>query len=273
MTSWSTAVLPTQPTRTAPSESVDIRVLPNLPSGEITHAQMTFESTSKAAFMDKVTEFFFILKGDGRLWRRSGREEEVIGLIPGRCVSIPPDVHFQFQCTRPPLSFLVIVAPAWDRNFWHEVTERYWDAAGLEIRRKPLVGPIAAWQRQDLPLRPDYLAPDGSEIRLLLDCPAGGVARCTLPAGASSSAVHHKTVDEIWYVLSGDGEMFRADQDEEQITALRKGTCVTLPAGISFQFRNLGSTPLELVVGTFPRWPGPEEAVPVAEHWLPGAGA
>ncbi len=43
----------------------------------------------------------------------------------------------------------------------------------------------------------DYLAPDGSEIRLLAKVNAGGFCHCTLPADKTSSAVKHKTVEEI----------------------------------------------------------------------------
>ena len=198
MVAWSTGTLPLEPTRTAPSGNVDIRMLPNLPSGEITHAQVASRSTSSSAFLDSMTEFFYVLDGEGQLWRQFGKDEEVIELKQGRCVSIPAKVHYQFQCTTPPLSFLVVVAPRWDVKSWHEVSEGYWGREGAETRRRPLVGPITAWQRQDLPTAPDYLAPDSSEIRLLLDCPEGGVSHCTLPAGATSLAVRHKTVDEVW---------------------------------------------------------------------------
>ena len=274
MVSWSTALLAAQPTRTAPSRNVNIRMLPNLPSGEITHAEMITKLTSKPAFMDKLTEFFYVLEGEGQLWRRAGNEEEVIQLKPGRCVSMPPGVHFQYQCTEPPLRFLVVVAPRWDHRYWHEASEGYWDAAGAEIRPRQLVGPTAAWQCRDLPAKPDYLAPDGSEIRLLLDCADGGVAHCALPSGATSSAVRHKTVDEVWYVLHGNGELWRAEQGRKEVVELRQGTCVTLPVGVSFQFRSAGSSPLEMLIGTFPRWPGPDEAVPASGHWSSaGAGA
>ena len=53
----------------------------------------------------------------------------------------------------------------------------------------------------------DYLAPDGSEIRLLPNVKGGGMCHCTLPPGKKSLAVKHKTVEEIWYFLSGQGEV------------------------------------------------------------------
>jgi len=264
---WQTAILPEHPTRTAPSENVEIRMLPNLPSGEITHASVRNASTSTPAFLNGSTEFFYVLTGAGELWRRSDKEEEVVRLLPHRCVSIPPGIHYQFRCMSPPLVFLVIVAPRWDASHWHEAAEGFWHADGVEFRRRPLVGPITSWQRQDLPLRPDYLAPDGSEIRLLLDCPAGGVAHCALPPGATSSAVRHATVEEVWYVLNGEGEIWRSGDGDEEVVVARKDTCLTIPVGVSFQFRALGAVPLEILIGTFPRWPGPKEAIPVSGRW------
>ncbi len=62
-------------------------------------------------------------------------------------------------------------------------------------------------QTKLLPDVPDYSAPDGSLIRVLLDLPRGGVAHCTLPAGRTTLAVKHKTVEEIWYCLSGLGQV------------------------------------------------------------------
>ena len=53
----------------------------------------------------------------------------------------------------------------------------------------------------------DVLAPDGSEIRLLPQTTGGSMVHCTLPPGAVSLAVTHRTVDELWYVLSGEGEL------------------------------------------------------------------
>ena len=47
----------------------------------------------------------------------------------------------------------------------------------------------------------DYLAPDGSEIRLLLDMKGGGLCHCTLPPSGISRAIYHKSVEEICYFI------------------------------------------------------------------------
>lgn len=118
-----------------------------------------------------------------------------------------------------------------------------------------------------LPGDADYLAPDGSEIRLLPNMNGGGLCHCTLPGGKTSSAVRHKSVEEIWYVLSGEGEIWRKRDGQEEIDPLSLGTALTIPPQTQFQFRNLSAEPLHILITTMPPWPGPEEAVPVTGHW------
>ena len=53
----------------------------------------------------------------------------------------------------------------------------------------------------------------------------------------TSSAVVHRTVEEIWFVLAGRGEMWRKQGEREEIVDLAPGQCLTLPLGTHFQFR------------------------------------
>lgn len=116
----------------------------------------------------------------------------------------------------------------------------------------------------------DAIAPDGSEIRVMGVRPGGTFAHCTLPAGATSLAVRHQTVEEIWYFLSGAGEVWRLFEDTEDVTPVSAGTSVTIPLGTHFQFRATGDEPLRFVLVTMPPWPGEREAVRVADHWPTG---
>ncbi|MBT4907001.1 MAG: cupin domain-containing protein [Rhodospirillaceae bacterium] len=118
----------------------------------------------------------------------------------------------------------------------------------------------------------DAIAPDGSEIRLLGARPGGTFAHCTLPPGAISLAVRHRTVEEIWYVLSGDGEVWRSFEGAEEVTHVTTGTALTIPLGTHFQFRSVGDEPLRFVLSTMPPWPGEDEAVRVDDHWPADAG-
>jgi mannose-6-phosphate isomerase-like protein (cupin superfamily) len=111
--------------------------------------------------------------------------------------------------------------------------------------------------------QPMLLAPDGSEIRPLLSVPAASVVHCTLPPGAVSQADRHHTVEEGWYVLSGEGELWR----EAGTVALRRGVATTIPLPGAFQFRAGDAEPLVILIGTFPAWPGPREAAAVHGPW------
>ena len=66
-----------------------------------------------------------------------------------------------------------------------------------------------------LPEERTAFAPDGSEIRELVRTDAASLAHCTLPPGAVSRAVRHRTVEELWYVLSGRGEIWRKSGDRQ----------------------------------------------------------
>jgi mannose-6-phosphate isomerase-like protein (cupin superfamily) len=111
--------------------------------------------------------------------------------------------------------------------------------------------------------RYDVLAPDGSEIRELLKSERGSMVHCTLPAGKTTQAVKHKTVEECWYFLSGEGEVWRKEGDREEVTVVTPGVALNISLGCHFQFRNTGTRPLTFVIITMPPWPGPNEAVPV----------
>ena len=113
----------------------------------------------------------------------------------------------------------------------------------------------------------DYLAPDGSEIRLLPTMRGGGLCHCTLPGGCTSAPVEHHKVEEIWFVISGSGELWRKRSTEESTVPLVAGTSLTIPPRTAFQFRNDGHEPLCILICTMPPWPGPEEAVPSDGHW------
>lgn len=113
----------------------------------------------------------------------------------------------------------------------------------------------------------DHLAPDGSEIRLLSAVKGGGLAHCTLPKGKISAPVVHQTVEEIWYFLNGQGQVWRKFGAFERIDEVYSSVSLTIPLGTSFQFRNTGADDLCFIIVTIPNWPGPQEAVTVQGFW------
>ena len=120
-----------------------------------------------------------------------------------------------------------------------------------------------------LPRDRDAVAPDGSEVRILLGLKGGGIAHFSLGPGRTSKAVTHRTIEEIWFFVSGRGEMWRKQGARETVEDVEAGTCVTIPQGTRFQFRSVGSEPLAAVAVTMPPWPGEDEAVLVEGVWKP----
>ena len=125
------------------------------------------------------------------------------------------------------------------------------------------------YETKTLGAEADAVAPDGTAVRLLLSLAGGSMAHFELPAGAVSHAVTHRTVEEIWFVLSGRGSIWRSQNGVERIDPLARGTSLTIPLGTAFQFRAEARAPLAFVVITMPPWPGMDEALPAPGPWTP----
>lgn len=117
---------------------------------------------------------------------------------------------------------------------------------------------------------PDTIAPDGSEIRLLVDgrrhATRASLVEVSLAAGGVSHPVWHRTVEEIWYVLEGEGSVWRCppDAQPESVAAVpvSPGDALAIPTSWRFQFSAGPGSALRFLCYTCPPWPGDGEAVP-----------
>jgi mannose-6-phosphate isomerase-like protein (cupin superfamily) len=116
---------------------------------------------------------------------------------------------------------------------------------------------------RNLPHNADYAAPDGSEVRLLVQGAGGGMAHFRLVPGEKSLPKMHRSVEELWFFVAGRGEMCVGDA---AITVC-EGVSVRIPPRTRFQFRSDGSIPLEAVAVTMPPWPGADEAEDAEPFW------
>jgi mannose-6-phosphate isomerase-like protein (cupin superfamily) len=123
------------------------------------------------------------------------------------------------------------------------------------------------FETKQLPKAADLIAPDGSDVRLLLQLVGGSMAHFQLAPGRTSIAMVHRTVEEIWFFLGGRGEMWRKLREHAEVISLAAGTCITIPVGTCFQFRSLGPEPLAAVAISMPPWPGEGEAQRVKGLW------
>ena len=99
-------------------------------------------------------------------------------------------------------------------------------------------------------VEPDAIAPDGSEIRLLIDdrpgATRGSLVEVTLPAGRVSRPVLRRTVEEVWYVLEGRDQDWRCPAGAPAELAppldVSPGDAVSIPAEWRFQFSSAHQT-------------------------------
>lgn len=126
---------------------------------------------------------------------------------------------------------------------------------------------MSKFETKQISIHRDTVAPDGSDVRILLGLKGGGMAHFELGPGKTSRGVTHRTVEEIWFFISGQGEMWRGQDGTSETVEVYPGVCVTIPLGTHFQFRCTGKDPLEAIGITMPPWPGEAEAILVEGPW------
>src|SRR5437763_15129622 len=105
------------------------------------------------------------------------------------------------------------------------------------------------------PDAPDAIAPDGSQVRVLLRLGGGSMAHFGLAAGQVSRAVAHHAVGELWYVLSGHGQMWRRQRERQEMVPPSPGPCLAIPAGPPSPFPADDRGPLAAGRVPGPPWP------------------
>jgi mannose-6-phosphate isomerase-like protein (cupin superfamily) len=61
-----------------------------------------------------VSEFWHVLSGEGRIWRRDATDEQVTALTPGVTIDIPVGTSFQYRGDGiEPLTFICVTMPPW----------------------------------------------------------------------------------------------------------------------------------------------------------------
>jgi mannose-6-phosphate isomerase-like protein (cupin superfamily) len=117
---------------------------------------------------------------------------------------------------------------------------------------------------------PDAIAPDGSEITLLVtNARHASLVEARLAAGLSSRPVRHRTVEEVWYFLAGTGRVWRRSPDGMiALEEVAPGSCLVIPTGWAFQFQASPDADLRFLCYTSPPWPGNDEAELVPDGGL-----
>ena len=79
---------------------------------------------------------------------------------------------------------------------------------------------MTEFETRRLPATRDVVAPDGSDVRVLLGLGGGGMAHFELAPGLTSCAMAHRTVEEIWFFVGGRGEMWRKSDTREEVVSV-----------------------------------------------------
>jgi mannose-6-phosphate isomerase-like protein (cupin superfamily) len=92
----------------------EIRHLIEGETGSMIHSTVPAGQVNRATVHATVSEFWHVLSGEGRIWRRDGGSEETTVLRSGVSIDIPVGTAFQYRCTgADPLQFLCISMPRW----------------------------------------------------------------------------------------------------------------------------------------------------------------
>jgi mannose-6-phosphate isomerase-like protein (cupin superfamily) len=120
-----------------------------------------------------------------------------------------------------------------------------------------------------LPAAYDLLAPNGFEVRVLHALTDASMAHFLLSSGQVSRAIRHRRLEVIWYIIAGLGEIWRSNDDREEVSPLAPGMSLRIPAGTIFQIRSVDDEPLTAVVITLPPRSVADETEIVGERWEP----
>jgi mannose-6-phosphate isomerase-like protein (cupin superfamily) len=91
--------------------------------------------------------------------------------------------------------------------------------------------------------------PHGSEIRPLVDRTTSPINQCSLaeeilPPGASVTPHHHEVIEEIYYIIEGEGVM-KIDDEEREVSA---GDAIYIPRFARHTLNNTGERPMRLLL-------------------------
>ena len=108
-----TRSFPSAPDGRSPA-GAEVRILIEGETGSMIHSTVPPGQVNRATVHATVSEFWHVLSGEGRIWRRDGTGEETTELRRGVSIDIPVGTAFQYRCDGgEPLQFHCISMPRW----------------------------------------------------------------------------------------------------------------------------------------------------------------
>jgi len=79
------------------TDGCEVRVLCSLPRGGMALFGLAAGAVAKAVAHRTVEEIWVVIRGRGRMWRKSGEREDITEIEAGVSISIPTGMHFQLR--------------------------------------------------------------------------------------------------------------------------------------------------------------------------------
>ena len=117
----------------------------------------------------------------------------------------------------------------------------------------------------DLPVS---IAPDGLEVRVASLTNNGQVSEFRLAPDTTGDAIKHKTVTELWFLVSGHGTVWLGSHNNGEPKVMQAGEYFVVPPETEFQVRNDHLDQwLKFIALTMPSFPGDGEVIKVPGYW------
>jgi mannose-6-phosphate isomerase-like protein (cupin superfamily) len=121
-----TRTLSLEPDAIAPDGS-EVRILAATARGSMAQFTLPPGKISIAVAHRTVEEVWFFTSGQGRLWRKNEKSEEIVEIRPGLSISIPIGTHFQFRNDGTgPLTAIGTTMPPWPGMDEAFVVKGFW---------------------------------------------------------------------------------------------------------------------------------------------------
>jgi mannose-6-phosphate isomerase-like protein (cupin superfamily) len=92
----------------------EVRLLAGVSGGSMAQFTLPAGKISIAVAHHTVEELWFFTHGQGRIWRKNEKAEEIVEITPGLSISIPVGTHFQFRNDgAEPLTAIGTTMPPW----------------------------------------------------------------------------------------------------------------------------------------------------------------
>jgi mannose-6-phosphate isomerase-like protein (cupin superfamily) len=97
-------------------------------TGDMIHSTVPPGQVNRATVHATVSEFWHVLSGEGRIWRRDDSGEETTVLTRGVSIDIPVGTAFQYRCDgTAPLEFICVSMPRWPGHHEATIIEGPWE--------------------------------------------------------------------------------------------------------------------------------------------------